>query len=344
MTTARPQITKISVMAVSLNVGVVGATGLVGGELLPLLERRKFPVGELRAFNSGRAEVSVRFRGRPVKATGPTMEALRSCGLVFMVSSDEVSERFAPTLAAAGVWVIDDSSAFRLDPKVPLVLPEVNAERLSPRTRLIAGPNCTLTGAGVACFPLIRAAGALAVRIASYQAVSGAGKAALAEFAAQRRGGAGKATALPRRIHLNLFPQVGGFDAAGDCSEERKVRAELRKIWGLPRLPVSATTVRVPVERGHSLAVWLELARPMTPARARALLKKAPGVRLWPEGDYPTPHDAAGTAPVHVGRVRQGSNPRELCLWIVSDNLLKGAALNSVQIAEHLLRKGWLGR
>jgi len=221
-------------------------------------------------------------------------------------------------------------------------LPEVNVDRVTRRTRMIAGPNCTLTGAAVAGYPLIRAAGAKAVRLASYQAVSGAGKAALAEFAAQRGGDAKPPKALPRRIALNLFPQVGGFDKSGECSEERKVSAELRKIWGLPRLPVSATTVRVPVERGHSLAVWLEFARPMTPSRARQLLSRAPGVRLWPEGDYPTPLDAAGTAPVHVGRIRQGAHARELCLWIVSDNLLKGAALNSIQIAEALLERGWL--
>lgn len=326
-----------------MKIAVVGATGLVGRELLELMERRRFPVRELRAFSSGRAEVSVRFRGRPVRADAPTFQTLRGCEIAFMVSSDEVSKRWGPGLASSGTWVIDDSSAFRLDPKVPLVLPEINSERVTRKTKLIAGPNCTLTGAAVAGFPLIRAAGIKAIRIASYQAVSGAGKAALAEFAAQRRGESAKPKALPRRISLNVFPQVGGFDDQGHCSEERKVAAELRKIWGLPKLPVSATTVRVPVERGHSLAVWIELAKPMSPAKARQILKRAPGVKLWPEGDYPTPLDAAGTGPVHVGRIRQGTNPRELCLWIVSDNLLKGAALNSIQIAEDLLRRGWVG-
>jgi aspartate-semialdehyde dehydrogenase len=340
-----------------LRVGVVGATGMVGRELVELLERRRFPVAELLPFSSGRARASVRFRGRTVAAPGVDPGALDGCDLVFLVSSDEVSLAHGPRLAARGVWVIDDSAAFRLDPKVPLVIPEVNAHALTAKTRLIAGPNCTMTGLGVAGALLHRAVGVREVRLASYQAVSGAGKAALAEMFGQVGAlartrlladgrapilGAGKASALPRAIVFNAVPQVGRFGPDGASSEETKVSAELRKIWGAPRLKISATAVRVPTIRGHALAAWLTLARPFTPAAARALLAKTPGLELSSDGDYPTPRSAGGKGPVFAGRVRQGATPREIALWIVSDNLLKGAALNSAQIAELLLSRGWI--
>jgi len=339
----------------SLRVGVVGATGLVGRILLGILQERRFPVGELRPFSSGRGASAVLWRGRRIPCAAASLEALRACDLAFLVSSDEVSERFGPALAAAGVWTIDDSSAFRLHKDVPLVIPEVNAQALSPRRRLIAGPNCTLTGAAVVGAPLLRAGGLKAVRLASYQAVSGAGRAALEEYHAQARRAAAKAgrsgpldippypepKVFPKPIALNLFPQVGSFDRNGDCSEEFKVREELRKIWGARALPISATTVRVPVVRCHSLALWIETRRPLGLPRVRALLRRAPGLKLW-EGDYPTPASALETDEVHVGRVRRGALPKELSFWVVSDNLRKGAALNSVQIAELLLKKRWL--
>lgn len=339
-----------------LRVGVVGATGLVGRVLLDALEERRFPVGELLPFGSGRSAAEVRFKGRRIPCKRASMATLSSCDLVFLVSSDEVAKEYGLELARSGVWVIDDSSAFRLDKRVPLVIPEVNGRDLSPKKRLIAGPNCTMTGAALAGAALLKSGRLRAVRLASYQAVSGAGKAALSEFFGQARALAPKAggktliesprlprpAALPRAIAFNVFPQVGSFDAAGHSGEEWKVREELKKMWGLPRLAVSVTAVRVPVIRGHSLALWLEFERRMSPASARALLRHAPGVRLWKEGDYPTPADAAGTAPAHVGRVRAGASEKEVALWVVSDNLLKGAALNSIQIAETLLKKGWL--
>jgi len=342
----------------SPRVAVVGATGMVGRELLALLEARRFPVGELLPFSSGRSENRVRFRGRSLPAPAVDKDRLASCGLVFLVSSEEVARSLAPGLARRGVWVIDDSSEFRLDPTVPLVIPEVNAGALSPRTRLIAGPNCTMTGLAVAGWPLHRAAAAREARIATYQAVSGAGRAALAELFEQNRRLARaldftpdgrapvipgpRAQRLPRPIAGNVFPQVGRFDADGHCGEETKVAAELRKVWNAPDLRVSVTAVRVPVVRGHSLAAWLSFTRPLSPARAAGLLRRAPGLRLYEGEDYPTPLSVAGTWPVCAGRVRAGAHPKELALWVVSDNLLKGAALNSVQIAEHILRKGWL--
>jgi len=339
-------------------IGVVGATGMVGRELIELLERRRFPVGELLPFSSGRTRAAaVRFRGRSLAAPAVDPRALECCDLVFLVSSDEVALKHAPRLAALGAWVIDDSAAFRLDRTVPLVIPEANAAALRPDARLIAGPNCTMTGLGVAGALLHRAIGVREVRLASYQAVSGAGKAALAELFGQaaalaRTGlsadgrapvlGAGTSSALPRAIAFNCVPQVGRFGPDGYSSEETKVAAELRKIWSAPRLKVSATAVRVPTIRGHALAAWLTMARPTTPARARAILARTPGLTLSPDGDYPTPRSAGGQDAVFAGRVRQGATPRELALWIASDNLLKGAALNSVQVAEELLRRGWL--
>lgn len=340
-----------------LRVAVVGATGMVGAVLLERLAARRFPAAQLLPFSSGRAGAEVRFRGRRIPAPRPTPRLLAAADLVFMVSSDEVSERYSRDLAARGAWVIDDSSRFRLDPAVPLVIPEVNAAAVSRHARLIAGPNCTLTGIAVAGHPLHRRGLVRALRIASYQAVSGAGREALLEFRAQslqavpalRAGGMlpelprARARALPRPIACNVFPQVGSFDQGGESGEEVKVRNELRKIWGAPRLEVGVTAVRVPVLRGHCLAVWLTTQRPIAPAAARALLRRAPGVRLWEGGGYPTPRDAAGTDPVHVGRIRDsGVGDRELALWIVSDNLLIGAALNSIRIAEMLLEKGWL--
>ncbi len=344
-------------MTGKLRVGVVGATGMVGTEILDLLEKRKFPATELLVYSSGKKNTKVRFRSRSLKAGAPDIRTLTTCDLIFFVSSDEVSKKFAPGLAARGKWVIDDSAAFRQDPRVPLVIPEVNADALSLSKRLIAGPNCTMTGIAVAGYPLHRKAEVTAVRMASYQAVSGAGKAALEEFFGQVRrlaprlkSAGGRAplipsqphSALPRAIAMNVIPQVGRFDDSGQSGEESKVSAELRKIWSAPRLKVSVTAVRVPVVRGHSLSAWLTFKRPLSPRRAAALLSKAPGLVFSAEGDYPTPLSAAGENPVFAGRLRGGTGPEELALWIVSDNLLKGAALNSVQIAETLLAKRWL--
>lgn len=345
--------------AEALVVGVVGATGMVGRELVSLLERRRFPVGELRPFSSGRTPSSVRFKGRTIAAPGVSLASLKACDIVFLVSSDEVALELAPALAALGIWTIDDSAAFRLNKKVPLVIPEVNGAALKIGRRLIAGPNCTMTGLAVAGAVLHREIGVREVRLASYQAVSGAGKAALGELFSQyaalsRVGpekdgrapvlGPGKSSVLPRAIAYNAIPQVGRFGDDGYTGEETKVAAELRKIWSAPGLRVSATAVRVPSIRGHALAAWLTLSRPVPLSRARALLEKTPGLILSREGDYPTPRSTGGKAPVFAGRLRLGAGPRELALWITSDNLLKGAALNSVQVAEELGRRGWLAR
>lgn len=339
-----------------LKIGVVGATGMVGREILHVLEQRRFPVGRLFCFSSGSGRKQVRFRGRSLPAPGLDRDCLAACDLVFFVSSDAVSKRYAPRLAARGVWVIDDSAAFRMDPKVPLVIPEVNGGALKRGARLISGPNCTMAPVAVAGAAWHRFARIKEVRVASYQAVSGAGRAALDEFILQdkrqvrRLKSGGRAqilpqtphSALPRPIAFNVIPQVGGFDKDGHSGEELKFAAELRKVWSAPALSVSLTAVRVPVIRGHALSAWFKTRKPISIPKARALLKKTPGLRLSGPGGYPTPLSAGGRYPVFAGRLRPGAVPGELALWIVSDNLLKGAALNSVQIAEQLLKNRWL--
>ncbi len=329
-----------------LRVAVVGATGLVGREVLSLLEKRRFPAGEIAFFaGSGGRKLPFRGRRRPVHAT--TARALKGFDLALFAADDDIVRRFARPLAASGTTVIDESAAFRMEPGVPLVIPEINGAVLRPSHKFIAGPNCTTAALLMGVYPVHRRAPVLGIRAATYQAVSGAGKAAVEEFSSQVAAWARgdrrlKSKILPQPIAFNLFPHIGSFDSAGHSSEELKMARESRKILGASGLRFSATTVRVPVFRGHSIAAWLETARPVTPSKARAWLSGAPGVRLMKGELYPTPLMAAEQGPVFVGRLKQGSHARELSLWVVGDNLLKGAALNSVQIAELLLQKGFL--
>lgn len=328
------------------NIAVVGASGMVGGELLGLLEKRRFPVGEFYPFNSGRSAAKVSFKGKKYPCTAPTFEALKKADIVFFVSNEEVSDEFAPRLAAAGVWCIDDSSQFRLAPGVPLVIPEVNGSELKPSRKLIAGPNCTLTGAAVALAEVHKRFRVTELRLATYQAVSGAGKAAMGQLVEELRAylktGAPALRPLgkfPRPIAFNVFPQVGGFDAEGNSGEENKVSAELKKIWGDRRIKISSTAVRVPVLRGHSLCAWFKTARPCSPAGLKKIFLRTPGLKFCsrPE-EYPTPLlNGDRTDIVYAGRLRRAETAKnEYQLWIVSDNLYKGAALNSVQIAERI--------
>ncbi|HBB65966.1 MAG: hypothetical protein A2X28_00545 [Elusimicrobia bacterium GWA2_56_46] len=338
-------------MSKKIDVAVVGASGLVGGELLGLLEARKFPVGRFLPFNSGRTAAFVAFKGKKHLCRKPVFSELKKADLVFFVSTDEVSGRFAKKLAGSGVWCIDDSSRFRLDKNVPLVIPEVNAAALESGGRLIAGPNCTLTGAAVALHGIHKKFKILELRIATYQAVSGAGKGALKQLEAEllyyfKHGRVPelKGRKFPRAIAFNLFPQVGGFDGNGTSVEEAKVSAELKKIWTSPGLRISSTAVRVPVLRGHSLSVWARTSRPWTLASLRAALAATPGLQFFGNPyKYPTPLDVVKTSGVKAGRLRAAeTSPKEFQLWIVSDNLYKGAALNSVEIAEYLLDRGLL--
>ncbi|OGR67679.1 MAG: hypothetical protein A2081_00880 [Elusimicrobia bacterium GWC2_61_19] len=320
---------------------------MVGGELLGLLESRHFPVGDFYAFNSGRRPDAVSFRGKKYACAAPTLSALKKADIAFFVSTDEVSGRFAKRLAAAGTWCIDDSSRFRLSPSVPLVIPEVNGGELKPSRKLVAGPNCTLTGAAVALAAVHRKFRVTELRLATYQAVSGAGKAAMGQLEEElrtyfKKGAVPAANGrFPRPIAFNLFPQVGGFDAEGNSVEENKVEGELKKIWGDKRIKISSTAVRVPVLRGHSLAVWFKVARPCSLGSLKKELGRTPGLKFYAKpGNYPTPlENGQRTEIVYAGRLRRAKTAaNEFQLWIVSDNLYKGAALNSVQIAERIIK------
>ena len=334
-----------------IDVAVVGASGMVGRELLGLLEERKFPAGEFYPFSSGRKPAQAVFRGRIYKCEAPSLEALKKAGLVFFVSMDEVSAEFARTLAEAGVRCIDDSSYYRLAEDVPLCIPEVNGDVLSAESRLVAGPNCTITGAAVSLAEIHRRFNIKQIRIASYQAVCGAGREALRqlenetqEYVKTQKMPKEKGV-FPHPMLFNLFPQVGGFDEEGFCSEERKVAAELKKILKAPGMKVSSVTVRVPVMRGHSLGIWAVTEKPWKIQELKQALLATPGLKFFPKPeDYPTPLKyGTRTDIVYAGRLRAAETAEnEFQLWTVSDNLYKGAALNSVQIAEYLLEHNML--
>ncbi len=328
-------------------VGIVGATGAVGEELLGVLEQRAFPCDELRLLASSRsAGRTLRFRGEPVQVEALTGERLAGCSRVFFSAGAGVSREWAPRAVAAGAVVIDNSSAFRYDPQIPLVVPEVNPEAARGHAGILANPNCTTILLVVVLAPLQRRAGLRRVVVATYQSASGAGALAMQELEAQTRaalaGEPARPEQFPRPIAFNLFPHIDVFleDEGFATKEEMKVVWESRKILGLPELPLVSTCVRVPVRRAHSEAVFVELERPLEATEARALLAAAPGVRLVDDparGEYPTPRDAEGEDPVLVGRVRPDpSCERGLCLFLAGDQLRKGAALNAVQIAELL--------
>ena len=332
-------------------VGIVGATGAVGHELLAVLRERRYPVEALRCFASERSA------GRRIEAPGwdglvaEPLDAARlgGCRVVFFSAGASVSRTWAPRAVEAGATVIDNSSAFRMDPEVPLVVPEVNAHALRPGPGIIANPNCTTILLVVALAPIDRLAGLRRVVVASYQAASGAGARAMEELEAQTRAVlAGEPpappAALPQPIAFNLFPHIDVFlpDEGWFTKEEQKVVHETRKIMDRPGLPVVATCVRVPVRRAHAEAVFLELERDATPEAVRAALAAAPGVRVVDDPAarrYPTPREADGGDDVLVGRIRRDpSVERGVCLFLAGDQLRKGAALNAVQIAEALDR------
>ncbi|MBI4054796.1 MAG: aspartate-semialdehyde dehydrogenase [Elusimicrobia bacterium] len=331
-------------------VAAVGATGMVGRELIRLLEKRRFPLRELRLFATQRSSGQrIPFRGRGLRVEKLSKAGLRDCRLAFFSTDEQTTRRFAPWAVFQGAWVVDESSTYRMDPQVPLVVPEINARRLRRDRRLIAGPNCSTVQLVLALYPLHLEATLRRVWVASYQSVSGAGGPAMRELEQQARAWARgrpipSPRLFPRRILFNLFPQIGGFGRDGLCLEERKIVREVRKILGLPRLGLSAITVRVPVFRGHSEAVWVQTRRALSERRAVRVLRRFPGLRILRNPNYPTPLDSAGALPVFVGRVRQEKemSGNVLSFWVVADNLLKGAAFNAVQIAEELLLRRWL--
>jgi len=341
-----------------VNVGVVGATGVVGTEMQRVLEERTFPVDELRVYASSRSEGrKLPFAGRDVACEVLREGCFDGLDFVFVDVDEPIAEQWAPVAAAAGVTVIDKSAAFRMDPDVPLVVPEINATDLERMPKGIAScPNCTTMVLVLALAPLHRAAPIERVVTATYQSVSGAGQAGLHELDEQWTKGDGQADVLRRAGALdgviapgdvwdrpiagNVIPLAGSLRDQGYTSEEWKLLYESRKILHAENLTVSMTCVRVPVYVGHAHAANVRFSRPMTKDEAIALLSDAPGVQLVDGGDgHPTPLESAGVDPVLVGRVREDpSEPGSLNIWVTGDNLRKGAALNAVQIAELLAR------
>jgi aspartate-semialdehyde dehydrogenase len=330
-------------MSRTIDVVVVGATGAVGQEMLRVLEQRKFPVGRLRAVASARsAGGAVTFRGEPVTLEAPSPAVFEGSKLALFSAGASVSREWGPVAAAAGCLVVDNSSAFRMDPEVPLVVPEVNGRRIAnPPRGIIANPNCSTIQMLVALKPLHDAAGLEHIVVSTYQAISGKGARAVDEFDQQRRaleaGEDPPVSVLPGVLAGNLLSDWK-HDPSGYSEEELKMIEESRKILELPELHVSPTCVRVPVRNAHSESVWARFARPITREEALGLLAKAEGVVLDDAvgpAKHPQPRNVSGGDPVHVGRVRQDrTDPRALSLWVVGDNLRKGAALNAVQVAE----------
>lgn len=330
-------------------VAVVGATGAVGETMLAILEERQFPAGKLVPLASERsAGGTVTFRNRDVVVQD--LATFDPVGIDFALFSagGDTSREYAPKFAEKGAIVIDNSSAFRYDDDVPLVVSEVNPDAAqNPPRGIIANPNCSTMQMLVALAPIHRAVGIERINVATYQSVSGAGRSALEELGRQTAAILNFADAEPARfpvqIAFNLIPQIDDFLDNGYTKEEMKLVWETRKILGDESIQVNPTAVRVPVFYGHSEAVHIETREPITAEAARALLEGAPGVVVVDDrspGGWPTPvTHASGTDPVYVGRIRQDiSHPRGLNLWIVSDNIRKGAALNAVQIAELLVK------
>ncbi|GBD11481.1 Aspartate-semialdehyde dehydrogenase [bacterium HR23] len=333
------------------SIAVLGATGAVGKVFLSLLEERNFPARSIRLFASSRsAGQRLRVLGQECIVEEPTPEALKGVDIVFISASGEVSRRWAPVAVQAGALVIDDSSVFRMDPQVPLVIPEVNADDLTHHRGIVSIPNCSTTALVMAVYPLHRVNPIQRIIVDTYQSVSGTGRSAMEELREQSRalldGGEYPARVYPHRIAFNLLPHIDAFLDNGYTKEEWKMVEETRKIMHAPELRISATCVRVPVFLCHSEAVHLELTYPMSPEEAREVLASFPGVAVLDEpkaGRYPMPLIGEGKDPVYVGRIRRdASHPRGLAMWVVSDNLRKGAALNAIQIAETVLQRNLL--
>ncbi|MDA8126100.1 MAG: aspartate-semialdehyde dehydrogenase [Deltaproteobacteria bacterium] len=332
------------------HVAVVGATGAVGNEMIKVLEERNFPVGKLTLLASERSlgkELSFKGRSLPVEVL--TESSFRGVEIGLFSAGGSISEKFGPVAAAAGCVVIDNTNAFRMTPEVPLVVPEVNPEAIGlyKNKGIIANPNCSTIQMVVALKPIHDAAKIKRIVVSTYQAVSGTGKKAIEELALQTRAllsGQDPVTKVyPHRIAFNCLPQIDVFMENGYTKEEMKMVRETKKIMNDPGIAVTATTVRVPVFFAHSESVNIETERKITPDEVRKLLAAAPGVRVVDnpaEKLYPMAIDAAGQDATLVGRIREDESiPNGINMWVVADNIRKGAALNAVQIAEILIQK-----
>ena len=333
------------------NVAIVGATGAVGEVLLELLESRNFPVNNLYLLASERsAGTTLSFKGKRITVQNLAEFDFSQAEIGLFSAGGSISAEYAPKAAAAGCVVIDNTSHFRRDEDIPLVVPEVNShalDRFADRN-IIANPNCSTIQMLVALKPIYDAVGIARINVATYQAVSGTGKSAIEELAAQTarllNGQPAESKVYPKQIAFNALPHIDTFQENGYTREEMKMVWETQKIFEDETISVNPTCVRIPVFHGHSEAVHIETKQPISAVEAQALLESAPGVEVIDtraDGGYPTPvSEAAGSDPVYVGRIREDiSHPMGLDLWVVSDNLRKGAALNSVQIAEVLIEK-----
>lgn len=327
------------------HIAVVGATGAVGTELMRVLEKRSFPVASMRAIGSARsAGKTVAFRKESIPVEQLAEDSFKDIDVAFFSAGSEISRRAVPTARDSGAVVIDNSPAFRMDPEVPLVIPEINGEDVRKHRGIIANPNCTAAVALMAIYPLHRAFGVQRVIGASYQAVSGTGARAITELTEQIHASVERRETQPQvyphPIAFNVLPHIGSCLPTGYTSEEEKFQSEGRKIMHLPEFRASMTCVRVPVYRAHSVAVTAEFSQPVSIDQAREVLAKAPGVELLDDtanNSYPMPLFVAGKDNCAVGRVRRDcAFDNGLSFWVSGDQLLKGAALNAVQIAELL--------
>jgi aspartate-semialdehyde dehydrogenase len=337
----------------SINVGIVGATGAVGQELLQLLHDRNFPMASLRLFASARSAGKViAVAGRKYTVEEAKAGVFADLDVAFFAAGGPATRALAPDAVQAGCLVIDKSSAFRLDPDVPLVIPEINPQALRTHRGIIANPNCSTAVTLMALWPLHQAFGLKRYFASTYQSVSGTGAEAVRELEDQiqshARGGQLAKKVYPYQIAFNVIPQVDSFGTNGYTGEETKMMQESRKIMGLPNLKVSATAVRVPVVRAHSISLNAEFERPVSVAAARAAIAAFAGAELVDEPStktYPTPLDFSRQAKCGVGRIRVDTAlDNGLALWVSGDNLWKGAALNALQNAELMVKEGWLRR
>ena len=333
------------------HVAIVGATGMVGQEFIKVLVQRKFPMASLQLYASDRSagrKVFVGHQEMIVKETAG--DSFNNVDIALFSAGSEISKHFAPIAAKAGALVIDNSAAWRMDSRVPLVVPEVNAEDIKKHKGIIANPNCSTIQMVVALYPLHKVNPLKRITVATYQSVSGTGIAAVEELTKQAKtvldGGNVVPHVYAHQIAFNILPEIDVFLENGYTKEEWKMVEETRKIMHAESLAVSATCVRVPVFISHSEAIQAEFTEYMPPDEARAILSKAPGVKVLDDPNvslYPQPWLAAGTDDVYVGRIRSDASLMNgLVMWVVSDNIRKGAALNAVQIAEEAVNQGWV--
>ena len=328
-------------------VAVLGATGAVGQEMMKILAERNFPVGKLIPLASARsAGKTVKFKGEDVTIQEACDTAFEGVDIVLGAAENDIAQKFAPAIVKAGAVFVDNSSAFRLDPKVPLIVPEINPEDVSWHSGIIANPNCSTIITVTAVNALNKLSPIKAMTASTYQAVSGAGAGGpvelMNEVEALREGKTYEPKVFSHQIAYNLIPQIGGEQFEGYTSEEMKMQNEGRKIMHLPELKVTCTCVRVPVVRSHSISVSLHFDKPVTVAEAREILKDAPGVKLVDDlakKQYPMPLDTSDQDIVFVGRIRPDlTDDNGLCLWCCGDQVRKGAATNAIQIAELLVK------